>query len=109
MNYSTGDHVICINDHFPPSTKSLYTQLPTKGHTYVVRDIRLGISLNLRVGEPSVLLVGIINPKSNSKANLERGFRSDRFIPLSELKSTSSKSETELSNQADLQTYPDVV
>ena len=50
-----------------------------------MRDIRLGINLTLE-GDVSVLLIGLVNPKADSKAGLERGFRADRFRPLQELR-----------------------
>ncbi len=56
-----------------------------KDSTYVVRDIRLGINLTME-GDVSVLLIGLINPKADSRAGLERGFRADRFRPLEELR-----------------------
>jgi len=38
----------------------------------------------------SVLLIGLVNPKADSKASLERGFRADRFRPIEELQNESS-------------------
>jgi hypothetical protein len=83
-NYGIGDKVVCVDDKFPPDIRKLYDALPVKDTTYVVRDIRLGINLTLE-GDVSVLLIGLVNPKADSKANLERGFRADRFRPLEEL------------------------
>jgi len=40
----------------------------------------------------SVLLIGLVNPKADSKANLERGFRADRFRPLEELRNEKKES-----------------
>ena len=73
-NFSIGDKVVCVDDKFPPDISKLYDALPVKDSTYVVRDIRLGINLTLE-GDVSVLLIGLVNPKADSKANLERGFR----------------------------------
>jgi hypothetical protein len=84
-NFSIGDKVVCVDDKFPPDISKLYDALPVKDSTYVVRDIRLGINLTLE-GDVSVLLIGLVNPKAESKANLERGFRADRFRPLEELR-----------------------
>ncbi len=84
-NFSIGDKVVCVDDKFPPDISKLYTALPVKDSTYVVRDIRLGINLTLE-GDVSVLLIGLVNPKADSKAGLERGFRADRFRPLEELR-----------------------
>jgi hypothetical protein len=41
-------------------------------------------------GDVSVLLIGLVNPKADSKASLERGFRADRFRPLEELQNENS-------------------
>ena len=90
-NFSIGDKVVCVDDKFPPDISKLYTALPVKDVTYVVRDIRLGINLTME-GDVSVLLIGLLNPKADSKANLERGFRADRFRPLEELRSEKKES-----------------
>jgi hypothetical protein len=89
-NFNIGDKVVCVDDKFPPDISKLYDALPVKDTTYVVRDIRLGINLTLE-GDVSVLLIGLVNPKADSKANLERGFRADRFRPLEELQNENSK------------------
>src|SRR5271169_4150468 len=88
-NFSIGDKVVCVDGKFPPDISKLYDALPVKDSTYVVRDIRLGINLTLE-GDVSVLLIGLVNPKAESKANLERGFRADRFRPLEEMQSESA-------------------
>ena len=75
-NYGIGDKVVCVDDKFPPDISKLYTALPVKDATYVVRDIRLGINLTME-GDVSVLLIGLVNPKADSKANLERARRSN--------------------------------
>ena len=85
LNYGVGDKVVCVDDKFPLDIGKLYDALPVKDSTYVVRDIRLGINLTME-GDISVLLVGLVNPKADSKAGLERGFRADRFRPLQELR-----------------------
>ena len=85
LNYGIGDKVVCVDDKFPPDISKLYDALPVKDSTYVVRDIRLGINLTME-GDVSVLLVGLVNPKADSKSALERGFRADRFRPLQELR-----------------------
>ena len=90
-NFSIGDKVVCVDDKFPPDISKLYDALPVKDSTYVVRDIRLGINLTME-GDVSVLLIGLLNPKADSKANLERGFRADRFRPLEELRSETKDS-----------------
>jgi len=90
-NFGIGDKVVCVDDKFPPDISKLYDALPVKDTTYVVRDIRLGINLTLE-GDVSVLLIGLVNPKADSKANLERGFRADRFRPLEELRNEKKES-----------------
>ena len=85
LNYGVGDKVVCVDDKFPPDIGKLYDALPVKDSTYVVRDIRMGINLTME-GDVSVLLIGLVNPKADSKAGLERGFRADRFRPLQELR-----------------------
>ena len=90
-NFSIGDKVVCVDDKFPPDISKLYDALPVKDSTYVVRDIRLGINLTME-GDVSALLIGLLNPKADSKANLERGFRADRFRPLEELRSEKKES-----------------
>jgi hypothetical protein len=90
-NFSIGDKVVCVDDKFPPDISKLYDALPVKDSTYVVRDIRLGINLTME-GDVSVLLIGLVNPKADSKANLERGFRADRFRPLEELRGEKTES-----------------
>src|SRR5664279_4688185 len=96
LNYGIGDKVVCVDDKFPPDIGKLYDALPVKDTTYVVRDIRMGINLTME-GDVSVLLIGLVNPKADSKAGLERGFRADRFRPLQEFREekTASKSEEE--------------
>ena len=93
-NYGIGDKVVCVDDKFPPDISKLYDALPVKDSTYVVRDVRLGINLTME-GDVSVLLIGLVNPKADSKANLERGFRADRFRPLEELRNEKKASQTD--------------
>jgi hypothetical protein len=92
-HFSIGDKVVCVDDKFPPDISKLYDALPVKDTTYVVRDIRLGINLTLE-GDVSVLLIGLVNPKADSKANLERGFCADRFRPLDELRSEQTATQS---------------
>src|SRR5271165_988895 len=93
-NYGIGDKVVCVDDKFPPDISKLYDALPVKDTTYVVRDIRLGINLTME-GDVSVLLIGLVNPKADSVAGLERGFRADRFVPLEELRNEQRASKPE--------------
>jgi len=93
LNYGIGDKVVCVDDKFPPDIGKLYDALPVKDTTYVVRDIRMGINLTME-GDVSVLLIGLVNPKADSKAGLERGFRADRFRPLQELREKQTATNT---------------
>ena len=93
LNYGIGDKVVCVDDKFPPDIGKLYDALPVKDFTYVVRDIRLGINLTLE-GDVSVLLIGLVNPKADSKSALERGFRANRFRPLQELREKTTATNT---------------
>jgi hypothetical protein len=78
LNYGIGSHVVCVNADFPTQVKELYTALPVRWQTYVVRDIRLGVTFAFE-GDISVLLVGLVNPCAESVAGLERGFMASRF------------------------------
>ncbi len=97
-----GDHVVCIDDKFPLGITKLYTALPKDGVSYVIRDVRLGINL-AGEGDISLLLVGLVNPKANSRAALERGFSSIRFRPLDEMQASTwvDKPETRVNRQPD--------
>ena len=91
-NYSVGDKVVCVDDKFPPVTKDLYKELPKQGRTYVVRDMRLGVSLGPgRKGEVATLLVGMKNPHGPPPASEERGFAAWRFVPLAEFRKVEAK------------------
>lgn len=102
LNYGIGDKVVCVNDKFPPDISKLYEALPVKDSTYVVRDIRLGINLTLE-GDVSVLLIGLVNPKADSKSALERGFRADRFRPLQELRDENAANQSKKEKKEVLQ------
>ena len=82
--FEIGQRVVCVNDTFPPGIARLYQQLPKRGLVYVIRDIRLGVNWSdgQRRGDVSLLLIGLVNPKAESRAALERGFSADRFVPL---------------------------
>lgn len=81
--YYTGQKVVCINDTFEPAVKALYAVLPVKDKTYAIRDLELGIGLApQRVPKVSLKLVGLVNPPGPPPASRERGFDSDRFVPL---------------------------
>jgi len=106
LNYSVGDKVVCIDDQFPLGIEKLYDQLPVKDKVYVVRDIRLGVALDCKNGAASVLLVGLVNPKAESRAALERGFNSDRFIKLSELQDTNKQRQADFKGREITQPEP---
>lgn len=92
MSFEIGAHVVCIDDKFHPSIARHYTMLPKEGVTYVIRDVRIGIRLHPKTeGDISLLLVGLNNPKANSRAALERGFSSSRFRLLDELKTRTAE------------------
>lgn len=87
IDYEVGDHVVCINDKFSASVRLLYRELPVEGQAYVVRGMRLGVLAdNFKIGDVSVLLVGVNNDHAKSASGHEFGFRSDRFVRLQELK-----------------------
>jgi len=87
--FSVSDHVVCVNGRFPVGIEKFYTALPREGSTYVIRDIRLGARFNGE-GDVSLLLVGVVNPRADSKAGHERGFSQDRFKPLEEMTTTTT-------------------
>ena len=64
---NVGDKVVCVDDRFAPEVAALYTALPKKGVVYVVRDVRLGIQPDCRTGDVSLLLVGLVNPRAESR------------------------------------------
>lgn len=72
--------VICVDDRFPPSARSLCRGgLPSKGRTYTIRDVLAGDMLS---PTPAITLVQIINPAE--PAFLEPHFFAWRFRPLVE-------------------------
>jgi hypothetical protein len=104
--FSNGDKVVCINDKFHPAVAALYTALPKEGVTYVVREVRIGIEPITMKGDISILLIGLINPKAESKAALERGFSADRFRKLDELQDEAGRRQSETETQPDWQEQP---
>lgn len=95
--FHTGQKVVCIDDQFCEEVHKLYTSLPKKDTTYVIRGINDGQSVNALVmdyrcvQEPAVYLIGLFNP-CNSKG-LEFGFSSNRFRSLEELKDKTRQSQ----------------
>jgi hypothetical protein len=88
--FSVGQKVVLVDDKWPATVKQLYLQLPVLDTVYVVRAVRVGVKADelimdmRRVLEPSLLLIGIINP--TNKLGVEAGFAAHRFRSLDELK-----------------------
>jgi len=84
-----GQKVVCINDTFPLSIRTLYKELPVKGDMYTIREVFLGREKIVRGGDSAtvgLLLHELTNPPDpyhNGKQEL--GFSSERFAPLTEL------------------------
>ena len=93
--FTIGQKVVCVFDKFNTEIRKLYFMLPTEGATYVVRDVRLGIREDCKTGDVSLLLIGLVNPKANSKAALERGFSETRFRPLEEMRAKNAETRKE--------------
>lgn len=83
--FLTGQHVVCVDGHFPLGIEKYYTALPKEGKSYVVRGTAPGLSLKHEEGEIAVYLVGLVNPTSSKSPFRERGFKCERFRPLEEL------------------------
>lgn len=82
------DHVICIDDRFHPDIAKLYTALPVRDQQYVIRDVLIGkepTAKGMR-GCVRLLLVGLHNPLAGKSPSTERGFSSERFRKLNEMK-----------------------
>ena len=88
--FSFGQKVVLVDDKWPDAVKELYLQLPVLDTVYIVRAVRVGVKVDellmdmRRVLEPSILLIGIINP--SNKLGVEAGFAASRFRALDELK-----------------------
>ena len=88
--FSVGQKVVLVDDKWPDTVKQLYLQLPVLDTVYVVRAVRVGVKADelimdmRRVLEPSLLLIGIVNPANN--LGVEAGFAARRFRALDELK-----------------------
>lgn len=77
-----GDKVICINDTFPEGIEKFYSALPKKGNVYTIREVQLGISLNMEPGQVCLNLVGIQGRDSDCPPYPEAGFNAERFKPI---------------------------
>jgi hypothetical protein len=95
--FSVGQKVVLVDDKWPETVKQLYLQLPVLDTVYVVRAVRVGVKADelimdmRRVLEPSLLLIGIVNP--TNKLGVEAGFAAHRFRSLDELKTETVKEE----------------
>ncbi|MEO5721568.1 MAG: hypothetical protein ABIR71_08875 [Chthoniobacterales bacterium] len=73
--------VVCVDGKFPLGIEKLYAELPQEGSTYTIRDIVPGVGLTGEEGEVAVYLIEISGPLNAH--GIERGFRAERFAPLS--------------------------
>jgi hypothetical protein len=84
-----GQRVICVNDTFPASIRTLYKQLPVKDTIYTVREVFLGREKIVRGGDTAtvgLLLEELTNPPDPfHQGKQELGFSSERFAPLAEV------------------------
>jgi hypothetical protein len=90
--FSVGQKVVLVDDEWPQTVVELYSQLPVKDTTYVVRSTAAGVQIDAllmdsrRVLTQSLLLVGIVNQLAPKGSEL--GFSSTRFRALEELQET---------------------
>lgn len=73
--------VVCVDGKFPLGIEQLYLELPKEGNTYTIRDIVPGVGLTGDEGEVAVYLIEIKGPLNTH--GIERGFKAERFAPLS--------------------------
>ena len=82
--------MVLVDDQWPETVKQIYVSLPVRDIVYVVRAVRVGVKVDelimdmRRVLEPSILLMGVVNPAN--KLGVEAGFAARRFRSLEELK-----------------------
>lgn len=81
--------VVCVDGNFPVGIEKLYDELPKEGVTYTIRDIVPGIGLTGDEGEIAVYLCEIKGPLNAH--GIERGFRADRFAPLTTSRETAEE------------------
>ena len=95
-----GQKVVCINDSFSEFVRALYTQLPTKGETYTIREMFLGREKIVKGGDSAtvgLLLEELKNPPDPFHAGQqELGFSSERFAPVEELPAEEEAQEEEI-------------
>jgi hypothetical protein len=95
--FSVGQKVVLVDDKWPESVRQVYLQLPVLDTVYVVRAVRVGVKADelimdmRRVLEPSILLIGLVNPVN--KLGVEAGFAAHRFRALDELKTETTVEE----------------
>jgi len=95
--FSVGQKVVLVDDAWPETVKQLYVALPVKDSVYVVRAVRVGVKVDelimdmRRVLEPSILLVGLVNPCNN--LGVEAGFAARRFRALEELQAAAGAAQ----------------
>ncbi|HXA44809.1 MAG TPA: hypothetical protein VNZ25_04840 [Candidatus Angelobacter sp.] len=95
--FSVGQKVVLVDDKWPESVRQVYLQLPVLDTVYVVRAVRVGVKADelimdmRRVLEPSILLIGLVNPVN--KLGVEAGFAAHRFRALDELKTVTTAEE----------------
>lgn len=89
-----GQKVVCVDDKFPESAMRLYTALPVKDVTYVIRGVVLGVNWQSQPGEVCLYLIGLNNPRSETPPFPERGFNSERFRPLEEVQEENLKQQS---------------
>ena len=88
--FKVGQKVVLVDDAWPETVKQLYVSLPVRDIVDVVRAVRVGVKVDelimdmRRVLEPSILLMGVVNPAN--KLGVEAGFAARRFRSLEELK-----------------------
>ena len=97
LMFSVGQKVVLVDDKWPETVRQVYLQLPVLDTVYVVRAVRVGVKADelimdmRRVLEPSVLLIGLVNPVN--KLGVEAGFAAHRFRALDELKTKTTVEE----------------
>jgi len=88
-----GQKVVCVNDTFPAAVSVLYQALPVKDRVYVIRAVSIGVNWKAEPGEVCVYLIGLHNPRSETPPFPERGFNSERFRPLEEVKTETEQTQ----------------
>lgn len=85
---TTGQKVVCVDDHFLDVIARLYDQLPVKGKTYTIRAVTLRREtiVGSHSATPALLLNELRNPPDPSHVGGEElAFKPERFRALEEL------------------------